>query len=128
MEEKTEVLLNFIEPGSGGPYEEITWSKDQTGSDQYRIVFLHSATGGEPWYYHDFCSRSSPCYTSSKGKLNLDTGELTVYSVTISDEGFYYYDFYIDGGSAGTGHKYEIYMEVYGKITKFQLTVYIDYI
>ena len=121
-EEMTEVVLNFTEPGSGGPYEEITWYKDQTGRSQYRIVFLHSsATGGEPQYYNEFCSGSSPCETSSKGELNVNTGELTIYSVAISDEGFYYYDFYIDGGTADTGHKYEIHTKVSGELTKIQL-------
>ena len=116
MKETVEVILNFPEPGSGGPYEEIAWYKDVTSSAG-RVVFLHpSATGGEPLYYNEFCSGSSPCETSSKGELNVDIGELTIYSVNISDEGFYYYDFYINGGSADTGHKYEIDMEVYGKL------------
>ena len=116
VEEKTPVVLTFPEPGSVGTYEEITWYKDQTESSQYRLVFVHpAATGGEPLYYNEFCSGSSPCETSSKGELNVDTGDLTIYSVNTSDEGFYYYDFYIDGGTADTGHKYEINMEVYGK-------------
>ena len=127
MEENTEVVLNFTEPGWGGSYDEITWSKDRTGSSQYRIVFLKpSFNGGVPLYYNEFCSGSSPCDASSKGDLNVTTGELTIYSVAVSDEGFYYYNFYIGGGSASTGHKYEIHMEVYGKVTKFQLIVYID--
>ena len=116
VEETTEVVLNFPEPGSGGPYTEIDWYKDQTGGSDYRIVFVHpTATGGEPLYYNEFCSGSSTCETSSKGELNVDTGELTIYSVNISDEGFYYYDFYIDGGTPNTGSKYEIEMEVYGR-------------
>ena len=115
MEENTVVTLNLSEPGSGGPYEEITWYKDETGSSENRIVFVHSATSGEPWYYNEFCSGSSQCEASSKGELNVDTGQLTIYSVNISDEGFYYYYFYIDGGTVDTGHKYEIYVEVHGK-------------
>ena len=79
-------------------------------------MFVHpTATGGEPLYYNEFCSGSSTCETSSKGELNVDTWELTIYSVNISDEGFYYYYFYIDSGTPGTGHKYEINMQVYGK-------------
>ena len=113
-EENTEVILNFTEPGSGGSYEEITWYKDQTGASAYRIVFLHPATRGEPRYYNEYCSGSSSCYTSSKVELNVTTGELTMYSVNISDEGFYYYDFYIEHGTPNTGRNYEIDMEVYG--------------
>ena len=120
MEEKTEVVLNFTELGSGGPFTDMAWYKDQTGSSEYRIVFLKpSVNRGKPQYYNDYCSGASPCDTSSKGELNVDTGELTIYSVNISDEGFYYYYFY--GGSSDTGHKYEIHTEVYGKLTKFQL-------
>ena len=117
VEEMAEVVLNFGEPGSGGPYEEITWSKDGTGSIGRIVFFYPDLIGGEPLYYNEFCSGSSPCETSSEGELNVDTGELTIHSVTISDEGFYYYYFYIDGGSANTGHKYEIHLELYGKIT-----------
>ena len=115
VEEKTEVVLNFTEPGSGGPYDEITWYKNQTGNSDSRIVSVYSSTaGGEPRYYNEYCSGTSPCETSSKGELNVDTGELTIYSVNISDEGFYYYKFYIKDGSTDTGLKYEIDMEVCG--------------
>ena len=121
VEEKTEVVLKFTEPGSGGLYEDITWYKNRTGSSQHRIVFLNpSSTGGEPWYYNDYCSGSSPCETSSKAELNVNTGEFTIFSVNVSTEGFYYYYFYIDGGTGSTGHKYEIIMEVYGE---FMFTV-----
>ena len=121
VEEKTEVVLNFTEPGSGGSYTEITWSNDQTGASQYRIVFLRSGiNGGVPLYYDEYCSGTGTCNTSTKVELNLTTGQLTIYSVNISDEGFYHYDFYIDGGSADTGLKYEIIMKVYGE---FMFTV-----
>ena len=118
VEETRVVVFEFTEPGSGGPYADITWYKDQTGSSDYRIVFLRpSVNGGVPLYYDEFCSGSSPCNTSSKGKLNVDTGELTIYSVNITDEGFYYYDFYIEDGRVDTGVKYEIDVEIYGKVT-----------
>ena len=117
VEEKTEVALKLSEPGSGGSYEEITWSKDRTGSSQYRIVYLiPEINGGTPMYYNDFCSGSSPCDTSDKVELNITIGELTIYHVNISDEGFYYYYFFMgNGGTPDTGYKYEIDMEVYGK-------------
>ena len=82
-QEGSEVRLQFTEPGSGGAYEEIVWYKGSTGGSNYRIVFVHpSATGGEPMYYDDFCSGSSPCNTSSKGELNTDTGELTIHQLS----------------------------------------------
>ena len=91
------VTLNFTEPGSGGPYQEITWYKGATGDINHRIVFVRLiATGGQPWYYNDYCSESSPCGTSEKGHLNISTGEFTIYSVKLIDDDYYYYDFYID--------------------------------
>ena len=106
----------FTEPGSGGSYEEIEWSKGATGSSFTRIVFVRPAvTAGEPLYYNEYCSGSSPCNLSEKVELNVDTGSITINKVQISDEDFYYYHFYIDGGTADTGHKYEIRLEVHGK-------------
>ena len=91
VQEGSEVSLQFTEPGSGGAYEEITWYKGATGSRDNRIVFFHpSFTRAQPLYYNDFCSGSSPCETSSKGQLNIDTCELTIYQVELSD-----YDFII---------------------------------
>ena len=108
--------MSFPEPGIGGSYEEITWYKEQTGSKEYRIVLLHpSATGGKPLYYNEYCSDVSPCDSSSEGELEPTTGTFTIYNTQISDEGFYYYKFYINGGSASTGQKYEIELETYGE-------------
>ena len=115
-QEGSEVTLQFTEPGSGGPYKEIVWYKGATGGSNYRIVFVHpSATGGQPLYYNDYCSGSSPCDTSTKGELNIDTGEFTIHSVELTDGDYYYYDFYINGGSPGIGHKFEIDLIVSGK-------------
>ena len=114
--ENTEVVLQFREPGRGGSYEEIAWYKDRTGRYADKIVSLSpSINGGKPQYYNKYCSGSGQCDTSSKVELNVDNGELTIYDVNMSDEGFYYYNFYIRGGSADTGDKYEIELEVYGK-------------
>ena len=94
VEENMDAKLSFSEPGSGGSYDEITWYKERTSSSKYRIVFLHpSATEGQPRYFNDYCSASSPCDSSSKGTLNSITGTFT----------------------ASTGRKYEIELEVYGE-------------
>ena len=115
VKENTKVLLNFTKPELGGVYEEIRWYKDTTSSVG-RIVFLHpTATEGKPMYYNEYCTESSPCDTSRKGQLKVNTGEFTINEVTIFDEGFYYYRYYINNGSPDTGHKYEIDMKVYGK-------------
>ena len=116
-EEHSEVVLSFTEPGSGGPYEDITWFQGGTVAIFYRIVFLKpSVNVDEPLYYDDYCSRSSPCDTSSKGQLNISTGDFTIHKVSLKDDGFYYYDYFIDGGTPNTGPKYEIDLVVYGKI------------
>ena len=110
------ISLEFTKPGSGGPYEEITWYKGSTGYSSNRIVLVHpDITGGQPLYYNDYCSGMSPCETSSKGELNITTGELTIYSIELTDVDYYYYSFYIEGGTADTGHKYEINLSVSGK-------------
>ena len=76
-EENTEVVLNFMKTGSGGSYEEIDWSKDQTGSSHYKIVFLRPGiNGGVPLYYDEYCSGTGTCNTSTKVELKVHTGEL----------------------------------------------------
>ena len=117
MEEKAEVVLNFTEPASKGTiYQDITWSKNLTGNSNYRVVFLKPSTnGGVPLYGDEYCPGKGRCNISRKVKLNVTTGELTIYSTEMSDEGFYYYYFYGSSGASDTGHKYEIHMEVYGK-------------
>ena len=115
-QEGSEFGLQFTESDSGGPYEEIVWYKGATGNSNYRIVFVHpSTTGGEPKYYNDYCSGSSPCNESTKGELNITTGEFTIYNVELTSDDYYYYTFYIEGGSPDTGQKYEINLIVNGK-------------
>ena len=114
-EEGSEVSLQFTDPGSGGPYEEIVWYKGTTNSSG-RIAFVNnSVTEEQILYYNDYCSGSSPCNSSTKGELNISTGEFTIYSVELTDDNYYYYGFYIEGGSANTGLKYEINLTVSGK-------------
>ena len=111
-QEGKQVSLQFTEPGSGGRYEDITWYKGESRRSKYIFVSL---AGGQPLYYNDYCSGSSPCKTSEKGQLNTTTGEFTIHSVEMTDDAYYFYYFYIYGGSPDTGHKYEINMTVSGK-------------
>ena len=113
--ENESVELVFTEPATEGLYEDITWSKGATGSSDTRIVFvLASVRQGKPRYYNEYCSSSSPCESSEKVELDLDTGSLTINKVQLSDEDYYYYFFYSNTKS-DTGHKYEIQIEVHGK-------------
>ena len=107
--------LVFTEPGSGGPYEEIRWYKGATGSSATRIVFVHqSFTLGKPRYNNKYCSGSSPCESSEKFELDLNTGSLTINKVQLSDEDYYYYDVFTND-LRRFGYIYEIQVEVYGK-------------
>ena len=105
-----QVSLEFIEPGSGGSYDQITWYKGTNRSSKDKIVSL---AGGKLRYYNDYCSGISPCNTSRKGQLNTTTGELTIYQVESSDVTYYFYNFM--GSSHDTGGKYEINLKIPGK-------------
>ena len=61
-------------------------------------------------YYGRFCNEMEPCANSSKGELHPSNGSLTIYSVEVIDEDFYFYSFALND----TGDDYEIYMEVHG--------------
>ena len=115
-EENNLAWLTFPKPGTAGKYEEIAWYKESSGSLQSRIAFVHpDATNAKPYYYNEYCSGVSPCESSEKGKLDLGTGTFTINKVQVSDEGYYYYRFYNDGGKIlDTGIKHEISLEVYG--------------
>ena len=104
--ENESVELGLTEPGTEGSYEEITWYKIATSLSTTLIVIVYPA-GGKPLYYNEYCSSSWTCLSSDKGKLDLNTGSLTINKVRLSDEGYYYYDFYADT-EPDTGHKYEI--------------------
>ena len=115
-QEGSTIKLAVSQPGSGGPYEEIAWYKG-TRNSEGRIVLVHpDATEGRPFYFNDYCSGSSPCGMSNKARLNVTTGELIIYGAQLSDADYYYYRFYINGGSPNTGSKYVISLDVNGKI------------
>ena len=110
-----EFTLKFTEPGDLDSYNTMTWYKPNRGS---KIVTLDpKVAGGRPQYYGDFCTGIEPCYVTDKGQLDTTTGELTLYRVNVTDEGFYYYEFTsFDTRFEDTGIKYEIHLEVYGKL------------
>ena len=112
------VGLNFTDPDSGGPYEEITWYKGKSRRSRDKIVSLAE---GKPSYYNEYCSGISPCNTSRKGQLNTTTGELTIYEVESSDVAYYFYDFI--GASRDTGRKCEINLTVSGKRHLFAFNI-----
>ena len=115
MQEKIPHVLEFEQPGTPGAYEEIRWYKGSTHRDD-RIVFY---IGGTVNYYNDYCLNDIHCETSEKGELNTDTGDFTIHSVELIDDGYYYYRFYVDNDNPDTGSKYEYNMEVYGNYITF---------
>ena len=53
VEEHSDVILSFPEPALKGQYDELTWYKDHSGGDEYRMVFLRSSVNnGQPQYYN----------------------------------------------------------------------------
>ena len=88
IEERSEFVLSFTEPGLGGPYTHITWSKDGTVWNDYRIVLLKPlVNNGHPLYVNEYCSGPMACDMSSRVQLNTDTGELTIYNTSLTDTG-----------------------------------------
>ena len=85
----------------------ITWF---FGSRSDKIAKYNRSRSDTVIYYGRFCNGGDRCYNSSKGELHPSTGSLTIYSVEVSDEDFYFYSF----APNDTGDDYEIYMEVHG--------------
>ena len=111
VQENSQYTLEFEEPAIPGTYEEITWYKGSTSSDETIVIYINGETLR---YYDDYCSSSSRCSTSEKGELNTDTGGLTIKSVELSDDDYYYYRF-LNPGSYDTGIKFEYNLDVYGE-------------
>ena len=106
VRENQHVQLEFSDPHTGRPYDEIWWSKGSRRSRDTRIALLHpDITGGDILYYNKYCSGNDPCETSEKVKLDANTGSLTINQVQLSDEGYYYYRFFIDVEGRSYGHK-----------------------
>ena len=116
-EEDSKLQLNFIEPATSGLYEKIEWYKGSNQPEGRIAMVLHSLSD-QAQYFNQYCSGSNPCQSSSKGVLDSKTGTMTIYSVKITDEDYYYYYFSTYGRvTQDTGEKYEIKVEVYGKLS-----------
>ena len=111
--ENSEFLLEFLEPDIS--YKTLTWYRPNR--DQKIVEFVSDGgDGGTLEYYGDFCVWNPSCPSSDKGELNTNNGALTIYSLSLEDEDFYYYSFTsFDARVNDTGIKYEIYVEVHGK-------------
>ena len=116
-EEGQQVQLSFAEPTRSGVYENIEWYKGLKQSDM-RIAAVSHSSSDQAQYFNEYCSVNSPCRLSNKGVLDPTTGDMTINSVEIMDEDYYYYYFSTYGRVAiDTGDKYEIKVEVYGKLS-----------
>ena len=70
-------------------------------------------TGESASYFGEYCSKSSsPCANSSKLKMNVVRGDLTIKSLDVKDEGDYY--FKCESPTDWPRHEL-IKLEVYGK-------------
>ena len=119
-EEGTHLQLDFAEPAASAVYENIEWYKRLKQSGM-RIASVSHSSSDQAHYFNQYCSANSPCQSSSKGALDSKTGTMTIYSVKIIDEDYYYYYFSTYGRvTQDTGEKYEIKVEVYGKLSVYQ--------
>ena len=111
-EENSTVKIPFSQPGQG-TYEAIRWYK---GHRRNRVAFYKEGlNGGQVLYQGDFCPEEELCLESSpKGQMDTATGELTIYSAELSDDDYYFYDFF-NYVNTNTGHDYQIYLVVYSK-------------
>ena len=107
VEEGQQLILNFSEPGFSATYNKIEWFYCSPPCmiakyDRWRKIE----------YYGQFCNESDncSCSNSSKGELDETTGSLTIHSIALSDENFYFYNY------NDTGNNHTIYVEVHGKI------------
>ena len=100
-------------------YKEIRWIKliDDTSSIIvfYRLSDDQAEESYEITYCNDYCDDGGKCTVSNKGEINVKTGELTIYNVTIDDEGYYYYTFWVDENTRMTGDEHEQHLEVFGQ-------------
>ena len=116
LKKDSKLQLIFIEPATSGLYEKIEWYKGLKQLEGTIAMVLHSLND-QAQYFNQYCSGSNSCQTSSKGVLDSKTGTMTIYSVKITDEDYYYYYFSTYGRvTQDTGEKYEIKVEVYGKL------------
>ena len=92
------------------------WMKGNTNADS-RIAFFHrEMTDNKPLYLNDYCQGIKKCKTSKRGTLDIKTGTLMIHEVNLDDEDLYYYWFWVDESVPDTGMKYEIDLQVYGKL------------
>ena len=118
-EHKAFVLKILGPPPVNRKYKDIRWIK-LTEDTSSSIVFYSLFDGQneesyEITYYNDYCDDGGKCSVSSKGEINIKTGELTIYNVTIDDEGYYYYTIWVNENITDTGKEYEQHLEVFGK-------------
>ena len=115
-EEDSKLQLSFIEPATNVQYEKIEWYKGLKQPEGRIAMVLHSLSD-QAQYFNQYCSANSPCQSSDKGVLDSKTGTMTIHSVNIIDEDFYYYYFSTYGRvTQDTGEKYEIKVEIFGKL------------
>ena len=117
MKENDELTLRFPDPKpENKQYKEVGWLK-QTGGSPIKIVFFqHDFTDKKALYFNEYCQVGATCNESHKAKLNVETGDLTIFNVRLEDEAKYHYWFAMDDEIPDTGVKYEIDVEVYGKL------------
>ena len=108
VEEGEKLILNFSEASFPPPYDEIEWFYCSRSC----MIAKYDAIWPTHLYYGHFCNETDICLCSNslKGELDEKTGSLTMHSIVLTDENFYFYNY------NDTGNNHTIYVEVHGKI------------
>ena len=123
VKEDEELTLRIPDPKpENKQYKEIGWLK-QTGNSPTKIVlFQQDFTDKRALYFNEYCQIGETCNDSKKARLNVETGDLTIFHVKLEDEAKYHYWFVVDEEIPDTGVKYEIDLEVYGTFYSMSLS------
>ncbi len=93
IEGTSTLVLPTAEPATPGTYIQIVWRK---GNPPAQICTYLSDLRPDVVYQGEYCDGSDSCSTSSRGRLDINSGELTINDLDYRDSDFYYYDFQAD--------------------------------
>ena len=101
------------EAPKGEKYKVIEWLKGNTDRKLEVAVYNEYENHKQPIYSDSYCN----CTASQKISLNKTNGDLTIFNVSLEDQGDYFYWFLSEFGFPNTGRNYQINLQVYGKLS-----------
>ena len=90
------------------------------------VVYNEYENHKQPIYSDSYCN----CTASQRISLNKTNGDLTIFNVSLDDQGDYFYWFLSEFGFPNTGRNYQINLQVYGKLSfeKYYCRLEIDFL